>query len=73
MSFDRRQLAVLSLLTLVWGLNWPIMKLGATLFPPLTFRTVSMWMALPVLRGRAARAGRAVRDLRAATGASWPS
>lgn len=49
MNFDRRQLAVLALLTLVWGLNWPVMKLGATLFPPLTFRSVSMWLGLPVL------------------------
>ena len=49
MSFDRRQLVLLTLLTLVWGLNWPVMKLGATLFPPLTFRTLSMWLGLPVL------------------------
>ena len=49
MSFDRRQLAVLALLTVVWGLNWPVMKLGATLFPPLSFRAVSMWLGLPVL------------------------
>ena len=49
MNLDRRQLAVLALLTLVWGLNWPVMKLGATQFPPLTFRTVSMWLGLPVL------------------------
>lgn len=49
MNLDRRQLAVLSLLTVVWGLNWPVMKLGATLLPPLSFRMVSMWLALPLL------------------------
>jgi hypothetical protein len=25
---------MLVLLTLVWGINWPIMKLGVTDFPP---------------------------------------
>ena len=37
------------LLTLSWGLNWPVMKLGISGFPPLTFRTASMWLGLPVL------------------------
>lgn len=45
----KRQLTVLVALTLVWGLNWPVMKLGVTGFPPLTFRMVSMWLGLPVL------------------------
>ena len=49
MSLDRRQLAVLVLLTLVWGLNWPVMKLGASNHPPLTFRMLSMWIGLPIL------------------------
>jgi drug/metabolite transporter (DMT)-like permease len=44
-----RQGALLVLLTLVWGLNWPVMKLGVTHFPPLSFRTLSMWLGLPVL------------------------
>lgn len=48
-SLTRRQLLVLVLLTLVWGLNWPVMKVGVTGFPPLTFRTLSMWLGLPVL------------------------
>lgn len=47
--FTGRQLAALALLTLVWGLNWPVMKLGVTHFPPLSFRTLSMWIGLPVL------------------------
>ncbi len=50
-TLTRRQLVVLVLLTLVWGINWPIMKLGVTDFPPLTFRTISMWIGLPVLAG----------------------
>ena len=44
-----RQLVLLVLLTLVWGINWPIMKLGVTGFAPLSFRALSMWLGLPVL------------------------
>ena len=54
----RRQLWVLVLLTLVWGLNWPVMKIGVSgtaaqplAFPPLTFRALSMLLGLPVLAG----------------------
>jgi len=48
-SLTRRQLWTLITLTLVWGLNWPIMKFGVTGFPPLTFRSLSMLVGLPVL------------------------
>ncbi len=48
-AINRRQLAILVLLTLVWGVNWPIMKQGVADFPALTFRTISMWIGLPVL------------------------
>ena len=44
-----RQWLVLLLLTLIWGLNWPIMKLGVTGFPALTFRAICLWLGLPVL------------------------
>jgi drug/metabolite transporter (DMT)-like permease len=50
-TLSRRQLVLLALLTLVWGLNWPVMKLGVTGYPPLTFRTLCMWLGLPVLAG----------------------
>ena len=46
-----RQLWTLLALTLVWGLNWPIMKFGVSGFPPLSFRALSMWLGLPVLLG----------------------
>lgn len=56
MQATRRQLAVLVLLTLVWGVNWPVMKLGVSgtpaapaPWPPLTFRALSMVLGLPVL------------------------
>jgi drug/metabolite transporter (DMT)-like permease len=48
-SLTRRQLWTLITLTLVWGINWPIMKFGVTGFPPLTFRSLSMLIGLPVL------------------------
>jgi drug/metabolite transporter (DMT)-like permease len=56
MTTTRRQLGVLVLLTLVWGLNWPAMKVGVSgwpsapsSFPPLSFRALSMCFGLPVL------------------------
>ena len=48
-SFTRRQLLLLVLLTLVWGVNWPLMKLGVQHFPPLSFRAVAMWIGLAVV------------------------
>lgn len=44
-----RDLVVLVALTVVWGLNWPIMKIGVTDFPPLTFRALCLWLGTPVL------------------------
>lgn len=48
-ALNRRQLILLALVTLVWGINWPIMKFGVTGYPPLTFRTLCMWLGLPLL------------------------
>ena len=47
--FSRFEILVLILLTLCWGLNWPIMKIGVQNFPPLSFRSLSMLGGLPVL------------------------
>ena len=49
LALSPRQLAALAFVTLIWGLNWPVMKLGVQDFPPLTFRALSMVLALPVL------------------------
>src|SRR5688572_20794818 len=46
---SRQQLVLLVLLTAVWGINWPVMKLGVTGYPPLTFRALSLVLGLPVL------------------------
>ena len=48
-ALSRQQLILLVLLTIVWGINWPIMKFGVTGFPPLSFRSICMWIGLPVL------------------------
>ena len=48
-KLSAKQLWLLVILTLVWGLNWPVMKLGVTGMPALLFRTLSMWLGLPVL------------------------
>ena len=48
-KLTRQQLVMLVLLTLVWGINWPVMKVGVTDYPPLTFRALSIWLGVPVL------------------------
>ncbi len=50
-QLSRQQWILLILLTLVWGLNWPVMKFGVTGFPPLTFRSLCMWLGLPLMAG----------------------
>lgn len=49
MQLSQRQLILLVLLTLAWGINWPIMKIGVADYPPLTFRALSIWLGVPVL------------------------
>ncbi|MCM5570275.1 DMT family transporter [Burkholderiaceae bacterium FT117] len=44
-----RDLALLALLTLIWGVNWPVMKIGVQELPPMTFRSLCMIGGLPTL------------------------
>ncbi len=44
-----RDLWFLGLLTLTWGINWPVMKIGVGELEPMTFRAVCMAFGLPVL------------------------
>ena len=48
-ALTRQQLVTLVVLTLVWGLNWPMMKLGVSNFPALSFRALTVGLGLPVL------------------------
>ncbi|MBS0321035.1 MAG: DMT family transporter [Proteobacteria bacterium] len=40
-----RTVAAIVLLALVWGCNWPILKLGVAEIPPLTFRALTLPLA----------------------------
>lgn len=42
MTLTRRQWLLLGALTLLWGLNWPMMKLSLREISPLTFRALTM-------------------------------
>lgn len=48
-NLSRKEWILLILLTLCWGINWPIMKMGVRDFPPISFRTISMLAGLPVI------------------------
>lgn len=39
-GLSRRDLVLLALLTLFWGVNWPVMKFGVAEMPPLYFRSL---------------------------------
>lgn len=60
-ALTRQQFAGLVALTLLWGLNWPVMKAAISGFPPLTFRTLSMWMGLPLLYAATRMLGHTLR------------
>lgn len=48
-ALTTRQWILLALLTVVWGFNWPVMKVGVTGFPPLTYRMICLLIGTPVL------------------------
>jgi drug/metabolite transporter (DMT)-like permease len=48
-SLTRKDWILLVLLTVTWGVNWPIMKIGIRDFPPISFRVLSMLGGLPIL------------------------
>jgi drug/metabolite transporter (DMT)-like permease len=58
-------LLLVAILTLVWGCNWPVLKLGVTALPPLTFRAATLPFAglglllIAQLSGESTRVARA--------------
>ena len=48
-KLSSRQWLILILLTVIWGINWPVMKIGVTGFPPLTFRMLCLLLGTPIL------------------------
>lgn len=49
MSLTVSQAVALILVTLIWGMNWAVMKAGVSDMPPLIFRAACLWCAVPVL------------------------
>ncbi len=56
-----RDLALLAFLTLAWGVNWPVMKVGVTGYPPMSFRVLCMIGAVPLVGVLARVAGVSLR------------
>lgn len=48
-QLTRKDLVLLALLTLFWGLNWPVMKISVRDYPPLTFRLICMLGGIAVI------------------------
>ena len=48
-KLSARDLALLALLTVFWGVNWPVMKIGVADLPPLYFRTICIAGGLVVI------------------------
>jgi drug/metabolite transporter (DMT)-like permease len=67
-TLSRRDLVLLVLLTLAWGLNWPVMKAGVQELPPLYFRTLCIAGGLVVLWAYARLAGISL----AVPAGAWP-
>lgn len=64
-TLSRRDAFLLCMLTLIWGLNWPVMKIGVADFPAFTFRTVTMAGGLVVFAVVARLQGHSLRVARA--------
>ena len=54
-------LVPIAALTLIWGSNWPILKLGVTEMPPLTFRFYTLFFAGLGLLAIAKASGESIR------------
>lgn len=48
-SLSRKDWVLLALLTLCWGINWPIMKIAVQNFPPIAFRALCIIGSIPIL------------------------
>jgi len=55
----------MAILALIWGCNWPVLKLGVTEIPPLTFRTLTLPFAAIGLLAIARASGESIAIPRA--------
>ena len=67
-TLSRLDAVLLCLLTLIWGLNWPIMKIGVADFPPFAFRAITMVGGLAIFALIARWQGHSLKVARA----YWP-
>jgi drug/metabolite transporter (DMT)-like permease len=56
-----RQVVPIVVLALLWGVNWPILKMGVTEMAPLTFRALTLPLAALGMLAYAARCGYTLR------------
>jgi len=62
---NARALLPIALLTLIWGCNWPVLKMGVTEMAPLTFRGLTLPFAAAGMLAVAALSGDSLRVPRA--------
>lgn len=64
LALSRKDALQLVVLTVLWGLNWPVMKLGVRDFAPLSFRTLCMAGGAVLLAAIARSQGHSLRVAR---------
>ena len=68
LALSRKDLLLLVALTVLWGVNWPVMKAGVRDFAPITFRVLCMAGGVVLLAMVARAQGHSLRVRRA----HWP-
>ena len=63
-----RSVSLMALLTLVWGMNWSVMKIGAMQLPPLWFRSLGLLTGTALLGLVLALSGKSLKLPRGAIG-----
>ncbi len=63
-----RSIGLMALLTLIWGMNWSVMKIGVTQLPPLWFRSIGLVLGTALLGTVLASRGASLRIPRGAVG-----
>ena len=67
-GFTSAALFPVAVLTLLWGCNWPVLKMGVTEIPPLTFRSLTLPFAALGMLAVARASGDSIRVPRALWG-----
>ena len=60
-SLNASSLLPVAVLTLIWGCNWPVLKMGVSEIAPLTFRAITLPLAALGLLGVARLSGDSIR------------